>query len=187
MANLVDTAAQQARCIWPGHYRWWHVEHESHSLEDAIEGVRNFLAGHDFDTAVNRAQLCFDALRRFQQSIGVAALAGEILETLPETHSGFARVVDEEAQAHLALGFIDRAHARYLHLVKRYERLAQAEPARADYQRDLVISLMRMAEGPEGREHLLRALSILEALRNEGRLAPVDEPMIAELRRLLAS
>lgn len=85
-----------------------------------------------------------------------------------------------------ALGQGEQTQEAYLESLEIAERLVEAEPERADYQRDLVISLMRTAEGPEDRERLQRALSILEALRSEGRLAPVDEPMLAELRRLLA-
>jgi hypothetical protein len=85
-----------------------------------------------------------------------------------------------------ALGQGDLARDAYLKALAIAERLAQAEPDRADYQRDLVISLMRTAEGPQRKEYLHRALSILETLRSEDRLAPVDEPMLAELRRLLA-
>ena len=54
----------------------------------------------------------------------------------------------------------------------------QAEPDRADYQRDLAASLERLGEP-------LRALSILLALKDSGRLAPVDEPLISQLRQLI--
>ena len=71
---------------------------------DAIEAVRSFLAGRDFDAAVEVARTCFAALRRFRQSVGIAALASEVLETLPADHAGYATVADEEARAHLAWG-----------------------------------------------------------------------------------
>jgi tetratricopeptide (TPR) repeat protein len=110
-------------------------------------------------------------LHRFQQSTGIASLAAEILETLPETHDGFGAVADEEAQAHLALGLIDRALARYGQLLRRYERLAQAEPDRADYQRDLSVSYNKMGDlfralgqGEEARQAFLKALAIRERL-----------------------
>lgn len=67
------------------------------------------------------------------------------------------------------------------------ERLAEAEPDRADYQVDLAVSLMSVTQvGAGNREALLtRALSILNALKAEGRLAPVDEPKIAAVEQLL--
>ena len=42
-----------------------------------------------------------EALRRFEQTVSIAALASEVLETLPGTHPGFAQIADEEAKAHL--------------------------------------------------------------------------------------
>jgi tetratricopeptide (TPR) repeat protein len=283
LARLVDAHAQGARHIRAGRYRLWRVEHESHSLDDAVEAVRNFAAGQDFDAAVASAQSCFAALTRFGQTVGIAGLASELLETLSPEHPGFAAVADQEAQAHLALGFMDRAVARYTQLQTLRERLAAAEPQRADYQRDLSVSYIKVgdlyralgqgeqareaylqalaiherlaaaepqradyqrdlsvsyermgdlyralgqgeqareaylkdlaiaerlaaaeperadyqrdlvaslhrvgaAEDPPATEHLQRALSILEALQHSGRLAPVDEPMVAALRQLL--
>src|SRR5205823_1630717 len=149
-------------------------------------------------------------------------------ETLPEAHPDFARVADEEATMHLALGFTDRALARYQGLLERrgplaeaeperadyrhylsvtynkvgdlygvlgqgeqarehhlkalaiVGRLAQAEPERVDYQRFLAVSLVKIGatDEPDTGERLQRALSILVALKEQERLAPVDEPMI---------
>ena len=124
----------------------WRVQHESHSLEDGVEAVRNFLKGSDLDAAVDSANGCLAALRQFQRSLDVAALASEVLETLPETHPGFVVIADQEAQAHLALGQTTRALRRYDALLVRHERLAQAEPDRADYQRDLSVSYIKMGD-----------------------------------------
>jgi tetratricopeptide (TPR) repeat protein len=237
LAGLDDVGKYRARSVEAGRYRWWRVQNESHSIEDALEALRNFLAGHDFDAAVDVAGLCFNVFRDARQSVAIAALAAEILETLPDTHSSFAPVADEEAQAHLSLGFTDRALARYQRLLSNHksraeaepdradyqrdlsvsyermgdlyrdlgqgeaarqayqnslairERLAQAEPDRADYQRDLVVSLVQLAQiddSSQRRELLLRASSLLEALKAGGKLAPVDEPMIAALDQLLS-
>lgn len=185
LARLANAAAHRTRCIRAGRYRWWRVDHqESHTIEDAVEAVRNFLAGQDFDVAVRCATACFEALHRFQQSMELAALASEVLETLPEAHVGFASVVDKEAQAYLALGFTDRALMRYEGLLKRYERLA--EPDRADYQRDLAVSLVKISTVVERDvKGLQRALSILVSLKTRGRLAPIDEPMIPAVQEML--
>jgi len=236
LARGASGAAQRRRANHAGRYRWWRVEHESHALEDAWEAVRNHLAGGDFDAATRIAHACCDALRRFHQSAGIAALAGEVLESLPPDHSGYGAIADEEGQAYLALGFTQRAVERYQGLLQLYqersqaepdradyqrdlsvsynkvgdlyralglgeqaraayqnslqirERLAQAEPDRADYQRDLSVSLVKvaLAEGGHLKKKLLtRALSILNELKATGRLAPVDEPMIAAIEDLL--
>src|SRR5205823_4785451 len=68
------------------------------------------------------------------------------------------------------------------------ERLAAAEPDRADYQVDLVISLVNVGtnEKPTDNERLQRALSIILALKREGRLAPADEPKIAAVQAVLS-
>jgi tetratricopeptide (TPR) repeat protein len=171
LAALEDPARHAERCRRAGRYRWWRVQHESHDLGDATEAVRDFLAGRDFDAAVPVALACFDALRRFQQSVAIAALAGEVLETLPDDHSGYAAVADEEAQAHLALGLSDRAFDRYKALLEAHEKKAQAEPDRADYQRDLSVAYNKvgdlytaLGQGDQAREAYLKSLRIRERL-----------------------
>ncbi|HEV7515298.1 MAG TPA: hypothetical protein VGR07_03270 [Thermoanaerobaculia bacterium] len=68
------------------------------------------------------------------------------------------------------------------------ERLAKAEPNRADYQTDLVVSLMRMVqiEPANATVHLERALSILTTLRDTKSLLPKFEPWISSLEKQLA-
>jgi AAA ATPase-like protein/CHAT domain-containing protein len=133
LAGLSDPASQYARSIRAGKYRMWRNQHETHAFEDAVEAIRNFLAGQDFDAAVDLATAAFDALRRMQQSLAIAALATEVLETLPQSHRGYAGVGDEEAQAHLALGQTTRAVARYQKILDLQENLSRAEPDRTDY------------------------------------------------------
>ena len=68
------------------------------------------------------------------------------------------------------------------------ERLARDEPDRADFQRDLVVSLVRQAEIADGvaaRDYLQRALGIVEALQASGRLGPADAGMLPALRQRL--
>jgi tetratricopeptide (TPR) repeat protein len=158
LAQLVDADEHRARHVRAGQYRWWRVQHESHSLEDAIESVRNALAGHDFDGAVGVARACFETLHQNQQIIGIATVAAEVLETLPSAHPGFATVADEEARAHLALGFTYRALARYEMLLDLQHRRLRAEPQQPGYQRDLAISYERVC-------NLYRALGQAEQAR----------------------
>ena len=171
LVKFSDAATHRVRSIRAGRYRMWRVEHETHAVEDALEALRNFLSGGDFDTAVGVAHQLFAAMCRFRQSVAIAGLAAEVLETLPEDHHGYAVVADEEAQAHLALGLSGRALDRYQELLRRQQSRAQAEPDRADYQRDLSVSYERMgdlyralSQGEDARQAYLKSLAILERL-----------------------
>jgi tetratricopeptide (TPR) repeat protein len=183
----LDGAAHRERCVRAGRYRHWRALNESRRIKDLIEAVRNFLAGEGFDAAVDTARICFDAYRSWQQSIGIATLASEILETLPETHPSFGFVADQEAISHLALGGTESAFRRYEKLLERHKHLAKAEPERADYQRDLSVSHERMGnlysalgQGEKARESYQSALGIRERLSH-------SEPERADYQRDLAT
>jgi len=169
--DLTTPAAQADRYRRAGRYRLWRVEHETHDLEDAIEAARNFLAGGDFDAAVGVAGLCIDLFRRFRHTAGIAALAAEVLELLPSRHPAYPAIADEEADAHLALGQIGRALERRLEVQALLLARVQAEPDRADHQRDLSVSYERMGDlyralgqGEQARESYQKALAIAERL-----------------------
>lgn len=195
LAARDDEARHRARCNRAGRYRMWRIEHESDDLGDAIEAVRNFLDGGDHDSATGIARGCLAVFDRARQTIAVAALAGEVLERLPEHHADYGPIADAEAQAHLALGFTGRARMRYQQLLAIAERLAAAEPDRADYQRDLIVSHVKLAETaadtPAGRataaQHYRAALAIAQTLAGGDRLAPTDRWMVAELEKRLAA
>ena len=98
-------------------------------------------------------------------------MAGEVIESLPEDHPSYVAIAYEEGGAHLALGFTERALDRYEALRKAHERRAQAEPDRADYQRDLSVSYNKvgdlysaLGQGEKAREAYLKALAIAERL-----------------------
>jgi hypothetical protein len=122
-----------------GRYRWWRVENESHSLEDGLEAIRNHLAGRDFDTATDIALGTIEFLRRVNQSAGIAALAGEVLETLPVEHPNYGSLADEEGRAYMALGFTGLAFRRYESLAQLYEKRVELEPDRSDHRRNLSV------------------------------------------------
>jgi hypothetical protein len=86
-----------------------------------------------------------------------------------------------------ALGQGEQAQQAFAKALAIRERLAQAEPGRADYQRDLIVSRVRMSEiePASAREHLSRALDIARRLHDEGRLAPADAWMVDDLARRL--
>ncbi|WP_157270718.1 TIR domain-containing protein [Azohydromonas aeria] len=166
-----DVQAHHGRCIRAGRYRWWQVANQTPDFSDAIEAVRNFLAGEAFDQAIEIGDACFAALRRAQQSVAIASLAAEMLEVVPEDHPGFSSIADTEAQAHLSLGATARALSRYESLLQRHQRLAQAEPDRADYQRDLSVSFNKMGDlyralgqGERAREMYEQDLAIAQRL-----------------------
>ena len=68
------------------------------------------------------------------------------------------------------------------------QRLAQAEPQRADYQRDLIVSLVRIAQTDPAHavEHLRRALDLARVLKTRGLLVEGLDEMIAGLQAMLA-
>jgi hypothetical protein len=69
------------------------------------------------------------------------------------------------------------------------EKLAVAEPARADYQVDVAISLMTTGRyaGGAARALLERAASILRTLDAGGRLASVDRRKIDAIDAMLSA
>lgn len=171
LAGLQEQDVHRGRCNRAGHYRIWRLENEQGDLDEAVEAVRNFLAGQDFDAAAQIVKACFDVFRNAHQSVRIAALASEVLESLPIEHPAYPWIADEEAQAHVMLGLTKGALDRYHRLLDFFERLAQAEPDRSDYQRDLSVSYERLGdlyralgEGEKAREYFLKALDIAERL-----------------------
>ena len=63
------------------------------------------------------------------------------------------------------------------------DALAKADPHNTQWQRDLIVSHWRMAEaGGDAVSHYRQALDVAERLQAEGKLAPVDNWMVGELR-----
>ena len=171
LGTLVDEPAWRQYHLRAGRYRQWRARNESRHLDDLIESMRNFLAGRSYDDAVEMALLCFELLRRFRQSLQVAALAAEVLETLPQADPGFAPIAWEEAAAHAAFGYTDRAASRLREVHEVLLHRADAEPDRADYQRDLSVSYNKMGDlfsalgqGDNARKAFQQALNIREKL-----------------------
>ena len=67
------------------------------------------------------------------------------------------------------------------------ERLAAADPGNAEWQRDLIVSCVKLSEAApaEAAAWLTRALGVARTLAQEGRLAPVDAWMPGELQSRL--
>jgi hypothetical protein len=65
--------------------------------------------------------------------------------------------------------------------------LTAAEPGNADWQRDLLISHVRLGQiGEDPYEHFSAALAIAVMLRDSDRLAPTDAWMIEALQSMVA-
>jgi len=87
-----------------------------------------------------------------------------------------------------ALGQGEEARRYYQQALEIRARLAAAEPERADYQRDLVISLARVADSDDGakrRELLLQARDILAKAQREQRWIEDAHRMMQWLAGLL--
>ena len=108
-----DAAAHRTRCERAAAYRLWRFQNESHALDDAVEALRNLLAGAAFDDAAGLAHALLQALTAAQQSVTVAALAAEVLESLPDITWPMARSPTPRRRRALALGFSERAMRRY--------------------------------------------------------------------------
>ena len=104
LAEVSGREAHQARFGRAGRYRLWRVRNESSSIVDAIEALRNFLDGRDYDSAASVAQSCLNFLDRAGQSVQVAALAAEVLETFPDSHEVYAAIADAEAHGKAGSG-----------------------------------------------------------------------------------
>jgi tetratricopeptide (TPR) repeat protein len=158
-------------CERAGDYRIWRVEHESQSLVDAVEAVRNYLAAEAYDKAYSSASGCLTAMKEFQQTYSVAMFASEVLETLPFDHLGFAGIADEEAMAYLALGNMNRAFQRYERLIEQYLNLVQTEPGEPFHSQILSMLYNKMGdlyrawgEGEKAGEAYGNALAIRKRL-----------------------
>ena len=68
-------------------------------------------------------------------------------------------------------------------------RLAAADAGNAEWQRDVIVSCVKLAEVDPLHAYaaLAQALGIARALAASGRLAPVDAWMLADLERRLAA
>jgi hypothetical protein len=68
------------------------------------------------------------------------------------------------------------------------DRLAQSDPGNAGWQRDLVVSFVKLAETDpsQARAFLTRASEIVQQMQQRGQLAPRDAWMPADLAQRIA-
>jgi len=90
---------------------------------------------------------------------------------------------------HKSNGDGDKAIQAYQDRLTIAETLARRDSKRADWQRDMIVSYVKMSQViPEKQKHYLQqALSIVRRLDKENRLYPVDHWMIKNLRDQIES
>ncbi|MEZ4768174.1 MAG: tetratricopeptide repeat protein [Caldilineales bacterium] len=166
-----DEDAHRAHCRRAGEYHLWRMATASHDLNDAVEAVRLLLAAEAWDRAAGVAWQIVPVLRDYGQTVALTSFLNEVVSALPESHEGFPGLSVTFGDALLTLGFASAALEHYDKGRLLFERLAAAEPDRADYQRDLSVSFNKMGDlftalgqGEQARLAYQRSLDIRERL-----------------------
>lgn len=82
-----------------------------------------------------------------------------------------------------AQGDLDGALQSYRASLNIAERLAKADPGNAGWQRDLIVSYVKLSEISKNESWVKKALSVALKMQERGILAPRDSWMIEELQR----
>ena len=133
-----------ARFAQAGRYRVARLT-SSKALDDAVEATRNYLDAEAWDEAVSIGDTVAQHLQN-NSLLSLATFAGEVAAALPTDHSDNWRYPDFEAQGIIASGGSTRAVATYQRIVEEHQARLEAEPGRADYQRDL-LHLLQQTRG----------------------------------------
>lgn len=180
---------------WPAALRAAHAAIRASRLDMALDRIYSFRVAATSPQRTERALAVADLLEG--DILNLRGNSGEALRRWRDRALPVFQRLELAQEQGMALDRIgdalfqrgDTAEARRLYLksLAIAERLAQAEPERADYQRDLVVSYWRLGteDEPAAERHLRRALGILMSLKESGRLDPVDEPWIPRLREFL--
>jgi len=140
----IDQETYTKGCVALAHRRM-ELAQTDPTYDNEIEALRNLLAGAAWDDASTLTlALGMGPLARFQ--LAISGFTTEVLLELPPEHPNYAAVTDQAAQADIACGFSARALARYRQLTDLLRVRAEAEPDRADYQRDLTISYNKLGD-----------------------------------------
>ncbi|MGH3819015.1 MAG: TIR domain-containing protein, partial [Pseudonocardiaceae bacterium] len=133
------------RCRRAGELRLRRIGSSRRDVSEGIEATQNFLEAQDWDRATEIATGVADFLA-LNSNLRRLSFAAQVLAALPPRHGRYHLFVDHEGESLVALGFATEALDRYLRLVDTFTQRAQAEPDRADYQRDLSISYERLGD-----------------------------------------
>lgn len=186
LKQRTDLAVLKEHCRRAGEFLFWRVRTASHSLIDAIEGVRLLLQAEAYDRAVEEAAGIYAFMKRYGQPAAIAAFVGEFLEKLPESDDRYPAFLGTEADALWVLGNTQTALEKTERALQTLEKRAHKEPNRADYQSNLSVSYERMGDllkalgrGEQTRQFFEKSLLIRERLARE-------EPNRADYQRNLA-
>lgn len=187
--GLAQLSGDGSRRQWrAGRYRLWRALNDGEAMGNRIEALRNFLAGRHFEEAGPLAWECIELLRAQRQSVSLAALASEVLETLPAGEETFTSIAAEEAAAHLSLGRLDRAMDRYQSLLARYRQRAEADPECIGHQRELAFYLHRIGDVHFDQGDLAAArMDFLDSLAIDQRLAKAEPQRVDHQQALSVS
>ncbi|MGD9755542.1 MAG: CHAT domain-containing protein, partial [Acidimicrobiia bacterium] len=116
-----------------------------HEVADGIEATRNLLVAGDWDQASTVGTGVVAFLEQ-HANVQLASFAAEVATALPRDHPDRRFFEDAELRALVALGRTELAVTRYQDMAHAAKQLAEAEPNRTDYQRDLSISYNRLGD-----------------------------------------
>jgi tetratricopeptide (TPR) repeat protein len=166
-----DAAALQEAYRRAGESLIWRVQTVSHALSDVIAAGRLFLLGQAFERAVGVVASILGFMAAHGQALDQLSLAEEVRLGLPEEHPALPGFLRETADALRVLGAGSEARERYEEALRQSQRLVNSGPHRADYQRDLSVSLNKLGdlfralgEGEQTRQYYEQSLAIRERL-----------------------
>ncbi|MGH3813329.1 MAG: TIR domain-containing protein, partial [Pseudonocardiaceae bacterium] len=173
------------RCRRAGELRLRRLGSSRRDVTEGIEATQNFLEAQDWDRATRVATGVADFLAQVS-NLRRLSFAAHVLVALPPQHADYYLFLDHEGASLAALGFASQAVTRYHRLVDAFTQLAQAEPDRADYQRDLSISYERLGDLYQALGQGEQALKLYQqSLHIRDRLAQA-EPDRADYQRDLS-
>ncbi len=139
---------------------------------DVVEVARHRSAQHRFDDVVT---FTLDIAEMLTGESSVAALLGEVVPMVPPDSRGFLELVDRELAALLNIGITSAAWERGDAMVASARRLAEADPANSQAQRDLSISYNKLADVAVAVGDTVRAQQLFtDGLAIRRRLAEAD-------------
>ena len=158
LQKRVDDGAYRGYCRHGGLFLQWRVQNKTKDLGELIEAVRLLLRGRAFDEAASTAYTIGGFFERQGRVVDQISFCREVCAALPKDHEQYPRFLAAQAGPLQSFGLAQQALSVAQEAAKIFERLAGAEPDRADYQRDLSVSYERLGD-------LLRALGQGETAR----------------------
>jgi tetratricopeptide (TPR) repeat protein len=122
------------------------------------------------------------ALASFQASVAIAERLAKV-DPGPQGQRDLAVLHNKIGDVLVAQGERLRALASYQASLNIAERLTEGDPGNAEWQRDMVVSLVKLNDVTSDKAYAARALDTVLAMQQRGILAPRDSWMIEELKR----